>query len=89
MHRRGGGRVLNVAEKPSVAKEISRVLSNGQARARDGLTPWNKVWEFPYVVRGRQVSMVFTSPLPTLFNADRLLIERLHLGWHLLNILYF
>ena len=36
--------MLNVAEKPSVAKEISRVLSNGQARARDGLTPWNKVW---------------------------------------------
>ena len=26
--------MLNVAEKPSVAKEISRVLSNGQARAR-------------------------------------------------------
>ena len=70
MHRRGGGRVLNVAEKPSVAKEISRVLSNGQARARDGLTPWNKVWEFPYVVRGRQVSMVFTSVTGHLSNFE-------------------
>ena len=62
--------MLNVAEKPSVAKEISRVLSNGQARARDGLTPWNKVWEFPYVVRGRQVSMVFTSVTGHLSNFE-------------------
>ena len=28
--------VLNVAEKPSVAKEVSRILSNGSARARRG-----------------------------------------------------
>ena len=27
-----GYRVLNVAEKPSVAKEVSRLLSGGQAR---------------------------------------------------------
>ena len=29
-------RVLNVAEKPSVAKEVSRLLSEGSARRRDG-----------------------------------------------------
>jgi DNA topoisomerase-3 len=29
-------RVLNVAEKPSVAKEVSRILSNGAARSRRG-----------------------------------------------------
>ena len=28
--------VLNVAEKPSVAKEVSRILSNGTARSRRG-----------------------------------------------------
>lgn len=27
-------RVLNVAEKPSVAKEVSRILSNGRAQRR-------------------------------------------------------
>lgn len=29
-------KALNVAEKPSVAKEVSRILSNGQARSRRG-----------------------------------------------------
>jgi hypothetical protein len=29
-------KVLNVAEKPSVAKEVSRILSNGGARSRRG-----------------------------------------------------
>lgn len=28
----GGGYILNVAEKASVAKEISKILSNNQAR---------------------------------------------------------
>lgn len=29
-------RVLNVAEKPSVAKEVSRILSNGNVQRRNG-----------------------------------------------------
>lgn len=29
-------KALNVAEKPSVAKEVSRILSNGGARSRRG-----------------------------------------------------
>lgn len=29
-------KALNVAEKPSVAKEVSRILSNGAARSRRG-----------------------------------------------------
>jgi DNA topoisomerase-3 len=35
----GGGavRVLNVAEKPSVAKEVSRILSNGATRSERGM----------------------------------------------------
>jgi len=73
-------RVLNVAEKPSVAKEISRVLSNGRARCRDGLTPWNKVWEFRYSVQGRQVDMVFTSVTGHLSNFE--FAEDRHKRWN-------
>jgi len=29
-------RVLNVAEKPSVAKEVARILSRGNVRRKDG-----------------------------------------------------
>jgi hypothetical protein len=32
--RQGPITVLHVAEKPSVAKEVSRILSGGQARSR-------------------------------------------------------
>ena len=31
--------VLSVAEKPSVAKELANILSNGNAQRRNGLTP--------------------------------------------------
>jgi hypothetical protein len=31
-----------------VAKEVSRVLSGGRASCREGMTNYNKVWEFPY-----------------------------------------
>lgn len=68
--RIAGDRVLNVAEKPSVAREISRVLSNGHARSREGVSRFNKVWEFPYVVQGRQVTMVFTSVIGHLSNFE-------------------
>ena len=63
-------RVLNVAEKPSVAKEVSRVLSNGRASMREGQTPWNKIWEFEHRVQGQQCRMVFTSVTGHLMNLD-------------------
>ena len=72
-------RVLNVAEKPSVAKEISRVLSNGAARVREGATALNKVWEFEHVVRGLPVTMVFTSVTGHLSNFE--FAEERHRRW--------
>ena len=54
-------RVLNVAEKPSVAKEVSRVLSNGGCTNRRGASQYNAIWEFPYTVMGQRCDMVFTS----------------------------
>jgi len=44
--------VLNVAEKPSVAKEVSRILSNGGARITGG-AKYNKNWSFPYTIHGQ------------------------------------
>ncbi|WIA41751.1 hypothetical protein OEZ86_009091 [Tetradesmus obliquus] len=54
-------KVLNVAEKPSVAKEVSRILSNGGARSRRGRSQYNPIWEFCYTINGQQCDMVFTS----------------------------
>lgn len=68
-------RVLNVAEKPSVAREISQILSNGRSRRvcyaggiwflttlqRDGFSKYNHVFEFPYHLRDTDCEMVVTS----------------------------
>ncbi|KAK1947637.1 DNA topoisomerase 3-alpha [Phytophthora citrophthora] len=54
-------RVLNVAEKPSVAKEIANILSSGHAQRRAGLSKYNALFEFPYQVQGQHVQMVVTS----------------------------
>lgn len=62
-------RVLNVAEKPSVAKGISDILSRGSKRTRNGFSQYNRVFEFTCAkpVGGiglpprRNCQMVFTS----------------------------
>ncbi|XP_057972478.1 DNA topoisomerase 3-alpha [Malania oleifera] len=60
-----GGRtitVLNVAEKPSVAKAVAGILSRNQGlRVRDGRSRYNKVFEFNYSIRGQPCHMMFTS----------------------------
>lgn len=56
-------RVLNVAEKPSVAKEASRIL-NGGTQPQRMVYPeaqYNAVWSFGATVEGRQCDMRFTS----------------------------
>ncbi|ETL81733.1 hypothetical protein F442_18633 [Phytophthora nicotianae P10297] len=54
-------KVLNVAEKPSVAKEIANILSSGRSQRRAGFSKYNALFEFPYQIRGQQVQMVVTS----------------------------
>ncbi|CEG40110.1 dna topoisomerase [Plasmopara halstedii] len=54
-------KVLNVAEKPSVAKEIANILSSGRLQRRAGLSKYNAIFEFPYQIQGQQVQMVVTS----------------------------
>ncbi|XVF16931.1 hypothetical protein REPUB_Repub10bG0073300 [Reevesia pubescens] len=55
-------KVLNVAEKPSVAKSVSGILSRNQGlRVREGRSRFNKIFEFNYSIRGQPCHMLFTS----------------------------
>jgi DNA topoisomerase-3 len=76
-------RVLNVAEKPSVAKEVSRVLNGGSLPpSRQGPSRYNTIWEFPYTVENRQCTMAFTSVTGHLMEVD---FEPAHKSWHACN----
>eukprot|EP01087_Luapelamoeba_hula_P000664 TRINITY_DN10492_c0_g1_i1.p1 TRINITY_DN10492_c0_g1~~TRINITY_DN10492_c0_g1_i1.p1 ORF type:complete len:246 (-),score=6.38 TRINITY_DN10492_c0_g1_i1:671-1408(-) len=54
-------RVLNVAEKPTVAKEVAKILSSGKCRSRQGRSKYNHVFEFKYQMRGQDCDQIFTS----------------------------
>lgn len=54
-------KVLNVAEKPSVAREVSKILSNNGARQRRSCAQYNPIWEFGYTIQGTPCDMMFTS----------------------------
>lgn len=58
-----GIRVFNVAEKHSVARDVSAILSRNQGglRSRDGRSVYNKIFEFNYQIQGQQCHMIFTS----------------------------
>lgn len=51
---------LNVAEKPSVAKEVSAILSKGQCRTTPSQSRFNPVFEFR-LPTNQSVEMLFTS----------------------------
>ncbi|KDD75366.1 DNA topoisomerase, partial [Helicosporidium sp. ATCC 50920] len=63
-------KVLNVAEKNSVAKAITDILSNGRAQQQSTQATWCKVYSFPYTLDGRDVEMVFTSVSGHLLELD-------------------
>ncbi|KAL6046567.1 DNA topoisomerase 3-alpha, variant 2 [Balamuthia mandrillaris] len=72
-------RVLCVAEKPSVAKEISKILSGGQYRTRQGLSKYNNIYEFRYEIRGQACDVVFTSVTGHLMELD---FHQNYRKWH-------
>lgn len=53
--------VLNVAEKPSVAKEIVKFLSKGNSRKSFGKSQYNPIFEFEYTINNEDVLMRVTS----------------------------
>lgn len=52
---------LNVAEKNDAAKNIAQYLSRGTSRRREGLSKYNKIYEFDADVMGEKCQMVMTS----------------------------
>ncbi|XP_016051963.1 PREDICTED: DNA topoisomerase 3-alpha isoform X2 [Miniopterus natalensis] len=58
---RGVRKVLCVAEKNDAAKGIADLLSRGRMRRREGLSKFNKIYEFDYHLYGQNVTMIMTS----------------------------
>ncbi|XP_061740244.1 DNA topoisomerase 3-alpha [Nerophis ophidion] len=54
-------RVLCVAEKNDAAKGISDIMSNGTFRRREGLSKFNKIYEYEYNLFGQNVTITMTS----------------------------
>ncbi|CAM9520656.1 unnamed protein product, partial [Discosporangium mesarthrocarpum] len=54
-------KALNVAEKPSVARELANILGGGRARRRQGRSQYNQIFEFECNMMRQTVSMKLTS----------------------------
>ncbi|XP_043503570.1 DNA topoisomerase 3-alpha isoform X1 [Polistes fuscatus] len=54
-------KVLNVAEKNDAAKNIAGYLSRGNIRKRDGLSVYNKIYEFNVRLWNEDCQMIMTS----------------------------
>ncbi|XP_019744278.1 DNA topoisomerase 3-alpha [Hippocampus comes] len=62
MMRRGQiKRVLCVAEKNDAARGISEIMSNGMSVRREGLSRFNKIYEYEYHLFGQNVTVAMTS----------------------------
>ncbi|XP_077413817.1 DNA topoisomerase 3-alpha [Vanacampus margaritifer] len=62
MMRRGQiKRVLCVAEKNDAAKGISEIMSNGRSMRKEGLSRFNKIYEYEYHLFGQNVTVAMTS----------------------------
>ena len=76
----GSMKVLNVAEKPSVAKAVATILSRNQGlRVREGRSRYNKLFEFNYSIRGLHCQMVVTSVIGHLMELE---FEDRFRKWH-------
>ncbi|XP_076641227.1 topoisomerase 3-alpha isoform X2 [Halictus rubicundus] len=61
-------KVLNVAEKNDAAKNIAGYLSRGNSRRREGLSPYNKIYEFSSILWNQNCDMRMTSVSGHLLN---------------------
>ncbi|CAL8463456.1 g2990 [Coccomyxa elongata] len=62
--------VLNVAEKNSIAKQVSAALSNNSATRGNSCSNFNPVFCFPYNLNGTPCEMLFTSVAGHLMELD-------------------
>ncbi|KAJ1952412.1 DNA topoisomerase, partial [Linderina pennispora] len=63
-------RILCVAEKPSQAKSIVAILSNGSSRTRNGCSKYNKNHDFEYRINGSFTPATMTSVLGHVLELD-------------------
>ncbi|VEN43554.1 unnamed protein product [Callosobruchus maculatus] len=68
--RNGVMKYLNVAEKNDAAKNIAQILSRGSSNRREGLSQYNKIYEFNAQVFGEDAVMVMTSVSGHLLNYE-------------------
>ncbi|OAD60713.1 DNA topoisomerase 3-alpha [Eufriesea mexicana] len=61
-------KVLNVAEKHDAAKNIAGYLSRGNCKRREGLSPYNKIFEFSTYLWNQNCDMIMTSVSGHLLN---------------------
>ena len=54
-------RILNVAEKPSIARLITKYLSNNRFDRLDSNSKYNPIFEFDYKFEGEECTMITTS----------------------------
>ena len=77
-------KILSVAEKPSVAKELSKILSeNGHCASRDGFSVYNKCFDVPQCkFRNQNASMTITSVSGHMMGLD---FDDAYRGWNSCN----
>ncbi|KAL6766703.1 hypothetical protein ACKKBG_A37025 [Auxenochlorella protothecoides x Auxenochlorella symbiontica] len=63
-------KVLNVAEKNSVARAVTEILSRGRSQQLQSCATWCKVYSFPFQLANEPVDMVFTSVAGHLLQLD-------------------
>ncbi|KAL5473608.1 hypothetical protein EMCRGX_G028112 [Ephydatia muelleri] len=64
-------KVLNVAEKNDVAKEVSSIMAGGRFNRREGFSKFNKIYEFDdFNILGENCTMVVTSVSGHLMELD-------------------
>ncbi len=63
-------KVLNVAEKNDAAKNIAELLSRGRMQRKEGLSKYNKIYEFEYEMNNRPCEMKMTSVSGHLLNHE-------------------
>ncbi|XP_007425112.1 DNA topoisomerase 3-alpha isoform X1 [Python bivittatus] len=61
MALRGAQKVLCVAEKNDAARGIADILSDSRMRRREGMSKFNKIYEFQYLLFGQNVTLIMTS----------------------------
>jgi DNA topoisomerase-3 len=70
--------ILSVAEKPSVAKSLAEIIGRGQFTSRNGISPFNKVFEVEGDFRGQRCKMIITSVLGHMMNME---IDEAYSSW--------